>query len=340
MRWRERVKSLIEWQWFAAVNSVVVLGLVIFVLSRRVGFSDLEGIIARLRVEWLLAAIPMGFLTLVAATLRSRDIYSREAEQQLPFLPTYRLLLVGQFMAYAAPIALAADIARVGLFRLRFGLPFDVSARATLFDRIIGALGLIVIGFLTFFLQPILSEQRSLALFQAVLFGGACALVGAVLLIAWFAPNLRWRPARAAVIWVKRLGEHFKGADFIVKQSFFAALFVGFACATFWMVAKALALELPLLSLLAFTPLILFVNGLPFLYAGWGGRELITVVTLSGAMHVPSDQALLVSIGYGLVMLIVALAGAAFWLARPTFRKASRAAAVPPKAMSGMRTSL
>lgn len=323
--WRQRLKSLLEWRWFAAVNSVIVMGLVALLLSRRVDSVDLHGLLSRLRVGWLFAAILMGFLVVLCAALRTKDIYSREAGTRVPLLPTFRLLLVGLFMTYAAPIAVAADIARVGLFRLRFGIALDASARATVFDRLIGALGLIVAGLLTFFLQPVLTESRSLEMFQAAILGGACALVAAVLAVSWMPFDLRWGPGRTALVWVKRLGEHFKRPDFIVKQTGFALLQVGCSAATFWMVAKAVSLDIPMLSILAFAPLILFVNSLPFLYAGWGGRELITVVTF-GALHVPSDEALLVSIGYGLVMLIVALPGAALWLARPTFRKAGQSA--------------
>jgi hypothetical protein len=83
-----------------------------------------------------------------------------------------------------------------------------------------------------------------------------------------------------------------------------------------------LGFAVSLLLLIAFTPVILFVNNLPFLYAGWGGRELITVVTLSQIGGMQADSALVLSVSYGLVMLVVALPGAVFWMVRPTFRKA------------------
>jgi hypothetical protein len=118
------------------------------------------------------------------------------------------------------------------------------------------------------------------------------------------------------------LGDRFTSADFILRQGLYAILYVAGVGLVLYLLSRAFSFDISPVLLVAFTPLILFVSSLPFLYAGWGGRELIVVVTLSGVGGARSDEALVLSIAYGLAMLVAALPGAVFWIARPTFRKA------------------
>jgi uncharacterized membrane protein YbhN (UPF0104 family) len=205
---------------------------------------------------------------------------------------------------------------------MRYNLSFETCTRAVIFDRLVGALGIIVVGVLTFGLQPLFFQGvPSLERFELIVVIGAAVFIIVLFGMTRLQITAAWKPLQMATSWISILGTHFGNPDFVVRQSALAVLNVASVCTAFLLLSRGLGFDVSPLLLIAFTPVILFVNNLPFLYAGWGGRELITVVTLSHVGGVPTDQALLLSICYGLVMLVVALPGAIFWMARPTFRK-------------------
>ena len=150
----------------------------------------------------------------------------------------------------------------------------------------------------------------------------AVLFIGFLVVLSRSGAQLRWWPLQIAVRWLSTLGQRFTSADFLLRQGFYAILYVAAVGLVFYFLSRAFQFDISPVLLVAFTPLILFVSNLPFLYAGWGGRELIVVVTLSGVGGARADETLVLSIAYGLAMLVAALPGAVFWIVRPTFRKA------------------
>jgi uncharacterized membrane protein YbhN (UPF0104 family) len=320
---RDAIRRLIYWKWFGVLNSAVVLALLFIVLARRMDGVDLAKILPKVELGWLLLALVMGFATVVVASFRTNDIFTRELGRPLGLVSVVRLQFVALFMTFAMPISVAADVARVGMFRMRYGLGFELCTRAIIFDRIVGALGIVLVGVLTAGLQLLLfDEPRFLVVFQLVMLAGAIAFISVLAALARWRIEMSREPLQLAAAWMSALGKRFREPDFVVRQSAFMLLYVAGVCATMLLLSWGLGFAVSLLLLIAFTPVILFVNNLPFLYAGWGGRELITVVTLSQIGGMQADSALVLSVSYGLVMLVVALPGAVFWMVRPTFRKA------------------
>jgi uncharacterized membrane protein YbhN (UPF0104 family) len=205
---------------------------------------------------------------------------------------------------------------------MRYGLSFELCTRAIVFDRIVGALGIILVGVLTFGLQPLLfDEPRFLGIFQLAVLAGAVIFIAVLVALARWRVEWSHKLMQLASSWLAALERHFRDPDFVLRQTVFILLYVAGVCATLLWLSWGLGFTVPLMLLIAFTPVILFVNNLPFLYAGWGGRELITVVTLSHIGGMPADSALMLSVSFGLMMLAAALPGAVFWIVRPTFRK-------------------
>jgi uncharacterized membrane protein YbhN (UPF0104 family) len=337
---RDLIRRVIYWKWFGVLNSVVVLALLFIVLARRIEGVDLAKILAGVDIGWLFLALITIFATVVVASFRTNDIFRREVGRPLGLASVVRLQFIALFMTFALPISIAADVARVGMFRMRYDLGFEVCTRAIIFDRIVGALGIIMVGVLTFGLQPLFfDEPRFLAIFQLTMLAGAVVFMLALVGLARWRIELSRRPLQLAASWMSALGRHFRDPDFVVRQSSFMLLYVACVCATMLLLSWGLGFSVSLSLVIAFTPVILFVNNLPFLYAGWGGRELITVVTLSQIGGMPADSALILSVSYGLIMLMVALPGALFWIVRPTFRKGVKNSALgdsPSEQVSGV----
>jgi uncharacterized membrane protein YbhN (UPF0104 family) len=320
---RDAIRRLIYWKWFGVLNSALVLALLFTVLARRTEGVDLGKILPKVALGWLLLALVTASATVVIASFRTNDIFVREVGRPLGLASVARLQFIALFMTFTMPISVAADVARVGMFRMRYGLGFEVCTRAIIFDRIVGALGIVLVGVLTAGLQLLLfDEPRFLVVFQLVMLTGAIALISVLAAVARWRIEMSRKPLQLAAAWMSALGRHFRDPDFVLRQTAFMLLYVAGVCATMLLLSWGLGFAVSLLLLIAFTPVILFVNNLPFLYAGWGGRELITVVTLSQIGGMQADSALVLSISYGLIMLAVALPGAVFWMARPTFRKA------------------
>jgi len=80
-----------------------------------------------------------------------------------------------------------------------------------------------------------------------------------------------------------------------------------------YLLAISMGLTVTWMSLLLIIPLVIFFIALPISIAGWGVREGIMVLGL-GYLGVSSEEALALSIVFGLSTLIVSIPGSAIWL--------------------------
>lgn len=83
------------------------------------------------------------------------------------------------------------------------------------------------------------------------------------------------------------------------------------AGATMWLIARGLDVPVGLVDCLVLMPPIVLVAGMPLSIAGWGLREG-AVVAVFGLAGVPVDGALLMSILFGAMLLLVSLPGGLF----------------------------
>src|SRR5437868_5455084 len=148
------LRGLARWRWFGVVNSIVVLALLIYALSGRQRDVDWHTFLINARPGWLALAAIGAIVVILAAGLRTHDVFQRESGRKLSFASIARLQLVTLFMSFAMPIAAAVDVLRIGMYRLRYDLPVAVCTRAVIFDRALGAVGMVFAGILTYGLQP------------------------------------------------------------------------------------------------------------------------------------------------------------------------------------------
>ena len=83
--------------------------------------------------------------------------------------------------------------------------------------------------------------------------------------------------------------------------------------ASYFVLARGLGLEIPLIDLIALLPPVLLVSALPISVNGWGVREA-AVVGMLGFVGVPVDAALTLSVVQGLVTAASRLPGGVAWL--------------------------
>jgi len=89
------------------------------------------------------------------------------------------------------------------------------------------------------------------------------------------------------------------------------------------MLSRALNMEVSWLALAVIVPIMTLLATVPISIAGWGVREGFMVVGL-GYAGIGAEQALALSILYGLSLLVVALPGGVAWIMAPAVRALGR----------------
>jgi uncharacterized membrane protein YbhN (UPF0104 family) len=86
------------------------------------------------------------------------------------------------------------------------------------------------------------------------------------------------------------------------------------AWGTLYLLLRAAGLNTNVWLVAGFIPLLQLVNSLPFLYMGWGGREIAMASTLGAASNLTLNETLAVSIAWGAVLIISAAVNGVFLL--------------------------
>ena len=86
------------------------------------------------------------------------------------------------------------------------------------------------------------------------------------------------------------------------------------AWGTLYLLLRAAGLNMSPWLVAGFIPLLQLVNSLPFLYMGWGGRELAMAATLGATGSLTASETLAVSIAWGVVLIITGAVNGVFLL--------------------------
>jgi uncharacterized membrane protein YbhN (UPF0104 family) len=87
-----------------------------------------------------------------------------------------------------------------------------------------------------------------------------------------------------------------------------------FAWATLYFLVRAAGLTSDIWIIGSFIPLLQFINALPFLYMGWGGRELAMAATIGAYGNLSLDETLAISIAWGVVLILSSAVNGVFLL--------------------------
>src|SRR4051794_38878486 len=243
-----------------------------------------------------------------------------ENAPSLKFL--FRLTCSAGFLALAAPIGLASDAAKVAALRLFGDLSITDSARCALFDRVVGVQWIAVIGLATLALQWAAGIEREIVAAQLILFAGLIAGVGVLLALPWLLGFVRRH-------FLDRLAQVFIGYRATLSPQRaaiqLAIAMLNFVCGwgALYLLFHAAGLNIDVWLVGAFTPLLQLVNSLPFLYMGWGGRELAMSTTVGAASNLTVSQILAVSVAFGAVLIMTSAVNGIFLIGN--WRQSGRA---------------
>ncbi len=208
---------------------------------------------------------------------------------------------------------MAGDAAKIAALRVFADLSITDAARATLFDRVVGVQWISIIGLVTLPVQAAVGVGSDILIAQILIFAGLLAGVGLLLLL----------PHALALIrrdFVAKLARVFAGYRAILSpqrsaiQLVIALLNVLSAWGALYLLLRAAGLTGNPWLVAGFIPLLQLVNSLPFLYMGWGGRELAMAATLGATGSLTPSETLAVSIAWGVVLIITGAVNGAFLL--------------------------
>ena len=233
-------------------------------------------------------------------------------------LPPWRLLkttIITLFFNQVLPSTVGGDGMRIWFLR-GMGRTIGVAIRSVVIDRLIGFFGLLLLGFGgSLYLMARIEEPGPVWVVALVSLGGLVLIALAPSLVS----TLTWLPfdrIRQALETLARevnlLARDRPRLARLVGASILGQL--ALATAVFCL-ARDLEVPLDLLGAVAVVPGVMVASSIPISIAGWGVREATMVVGL-GLLGVGQSDAAIISIGFGVLVLIFGLLGGLVWVVR------------------------
>ena len=298
-----------------AFKLTVTAGLIYWVVLPGVEVDTIVDRIDRLSPGFVLVAAALIFFqNVIVVTWRwERVVAAIDAA-----LPPWRLLkttIITLFFNQVLPSTIGGDGMRIWFLR-GMGRPTGLAFRSVLIDRLLGFLGLLLLGLVgSLYLMARLEESGPIWVVALLSLAGLFLIVLAPTLVG----VMRLLP-------IDRIQRGFESlareVDLLARDRprlarLVSASVIGqlaLAAAVFCL-ARGLEVPVDLLGAFAVVPGVMVAASIPISIAGWGVREATMVVGL-GLLGVGQSDAALISVGFGLVVLAFGLLGGLVWLVR------------------------
>lgn len=284
----------------------------LLLLFTRMDWRDAALRAAQADRRWLALAIVELLASVVLVAERWRHLAAC-CGAAVPGSWAQRATFAGQFVGQFLPSTIGGDGARLW-FLLRAGRPLRGAAASIVLDRVTGLLGLL--GVMLLGLPPLFELAGSNLRWAAVAVASALGGGIAVLFLLDRVPPARWRGGRLEVGWtfLAEIGRALRSR--VALRAVALSLCVQLLCvAAVVAIAAALGREIGFADALGIVPAAILLSMVPISINGWGVREGAMVGGLA-LLGVARQEALLISVLFGLAMMVAALPGSVLWLAR------------------------
>lgn len=273
--------------------------------------------LAQMRAAWVLLAVAISVVQVAALAWRWRFTAVRLGVD-LSFAAAWREYYLSIFLNQVLPGGVLGDVSRAwrqARARTRLAEPGGPAVRAVIFERLSAQAVMTTVAVVSLLALPVTVDPGS----RLTLFGAAAVAVVIVV---------------ATLIWVRRqsstqspfgrvladLGAaHLSPAAFAVQLAS-AIVVVGTYLATYVVAARAVGVDTPLPVLLPLLAPVLMSMLIPVTIAGWGLRESAAAV-LWGAVGLTAADGVVVSVTYGLLVLLGSVPGGVVLIATGTSRR-------------------
>jgi len=225
-------------------------------------------------------------------------------------------VFIGYFFSQTMISFVGGDAMRI-FYTSRSGEKISQITKAVVLDRLSGFAGQVLqLGLILPFLLPIL-PNKSIQMWLLIIVAFSFTLALAIIAFGTNKHLLNRSEILSKISnYSKRILDRLytgKGMFIFIGLSFAIALM---NCFAYYVIGKALNIQLTLTDILILTPPVFFLSMLPISISGWGVREAATVMML-GIAGISSHDALSISIVFGLSLLLISLPGGILWLISP-----------------------
>jgi glycosyltransferase 2 family protein len=289
------------------VLRVLVSAGVLVLLLQVIDGADILRRLGRMDLRWAAAAVLLSVLQIMLLAWRWQ-FTARRLGSTLDYGDAFAEYYLGVFLNQVIPGGVMGDVARAWRQTgpsARSGAGSGAAITAVVLERA-SAQAIMTFAALVSTLVLLLRPSGTLH----VVAGGSIALALAALFAAVVVQGMRalssrgtlagriWRDAQAAVLQPQALVVH------LVTGSVVVASYVG----VFLAGALAVGVETSLLTLLPLVPPLLMTMLIPVSVAGWGIREG-AAAALWGIAGLPAGDGVLISVAYGVLVLVSSLPG-------------------------------
>ena len=278
---------------------------------------DADAVLPRLagmRPAWVLVAVAISVAQVAVLAWRWCFTAGRLGVA-LTFPEAWREYYLSIFLNQVLPGGVLGDVSRGwrhARAQARLAAPGGPAVRAVIFERVSAQAVMAAVAVISLLGLPVTLSAGS---WPAVVgAGAAAAALVAVASVAWL------RRQTGAASWVGRvlveLTAAHRSGPALAAQAASAVLVVGTYLATYLVAARAVGVETPIPVLLPLVAPVLMTMLIPVTVAGWGLREGAAAL-LWEAVGLTAADGVVVSVAYGLLVLLGSLPGAVLLLLGP-----------------------
>lgn len=281
------------------------------IVVRTVNLHSLYSIASIIDYRIVVTALLIFWATQLVSSLRCVYI-ANELGKKLPFSASTRAHFVGLWFNQILPTSLGGDILKIAILRQSIG--FGNALATTILDRFSGLfiLMLVILVTLPLYANILPEEQNNLIYFLASI---STLFILTTIVLGWMANKIKISLSNESNI-VKLIGHAaniwlFRRAKPLWRQLWTSSIIHFNGIIAYALLGKALGLNIDLLTFLLIVPLIFLIALLPISFAGWGIRE-VGAIWLFGLVGISKENALILSVSYGLLLIIAGLPGLLF----------------------------
>lgn len=299
-------------KFLALAAKILISAVLLYFALRGVDLAAAASRLNQIAPGWLILAVVVALLQISFGAVRWR-IIAAHCDAPLGLPQALRYSLVGAFFNQALPSSIGGDAVRLWLLARSAG--WRAATYSVLVDRGVGliALSVVILVALPWSRSLIPSEAGRTALLLldvAAFLGGATFLLLGRLDLPWLR---HWWPTRhlhaiARIAW-RALFDRRSGPILapLSLSIHLLAVLIAFC------LARAIAAPLTFTQAFLLIPPVMLVTMLPVSIAGWGLREAAMVAAF-GYAGLSEADGLLVSLLFGVTMVIVGVIGGLTWI--------------------------
>jgi uncharacterized membrane protein YbhN (UPF0104 family) len=293
------------------VKALVSIALIAF-LATRLNYTQVLSYWRVLNGVWILGALAVLLLEMCVIAGVRLKLMLAYVDVRCPLTMTVQIALCGFFFEQVTIGFVGGDAIRLWLLR-RADVPLGRAVGALLLDRAFGFASLVLLSLLGIHALLALVDETLRTMIAVTLL--VIVAIGCVGVVVAFVLMKLLPLSRLAAFW-----ERLSSPRRAIHLTFLGIVFALAATThllnvlVFWMLGQGLGLTITFDQWFIVVPTVLLISMLPISVGGWGVREGVMVVALHG-LGVPSEEALLSSILFGLCVVIATLPGAIFWIA-------------------------